>query len=272
MPPLNASSDHPLPQLSGRIMVVDDEPSVLAIAAAILNTIDVSPLKARNGEEALEIARSLAEQGQEISIAILDLTMPGGISGFETLEALRDIHPGVRVIACSGFFEEGALELCQSIGFSNILAKPYTPDSLLGMIRRTQNEAPPPRPQAVSSSPAPAPAPLFRPAPAAASLATATVAAHPASFEFDSDLLDEEEDSAPATAATLAAAPPIPGPVDTPEQSATFPSSQPPAAAPAQPKKRPFFLASALARSLTMRPRDQDSATPSTDPAASRSE
>jgi CheY-like chemotaxis protein len=278
MPPLNASSDHPLPQLSGRIMVVDDEPSVLAIAAAILNTIDISPLKARNGEEALEIARSLAEQGQEISIAILDLTMPGGISGFETLEALRDIHPTVRVIACSGFFEEGALELCLSIGFSNILAKPYTPDSLLGMIRRTQNEAPPPRLQTRASTPPPAPAPLFRPAPfvAAAAAPAASPSPSPVQFEFDSDLLDESrpEEVTPASepAPAAADAPPVPGPMDTPHLTGAFASPEPASAAVDHPKKRPFFLASALARGLRVRGRDQESPPPSNDSATSRSE
>lgn len=236
-------------------MVVDDEPSVLAIAAAILNTIDVSPLKARNGEEALDIARNLASQGQEISIAILDLTMPGGMSGFETLEALRDIHPGVRVIACSGFFEEGALELCQSIGFSNILAKPYTPDSLLGMIRRTQNEAPPPRPLTVSPATTPPPAPLFRPAPLATTATPAAVTAAPASFEFDSDLLEEDEE-APSNIAPPAP-PAIPGPVDTPQAAPVLSPMDPAPVAPSElPKKRPFFLASALAKGLRVRPRD----------------
>lgn len=133
---------------SGAILVVDDEPSVLAIAAAILNTVDIRPLKARNGEEAIEVLKREQEQGRHISTAILDLTMPGGLSGFETLEALRQIDPAIKVIACSGFFQEGALELCQSIGFNNILAKPYTPDSLLGIIRRVQHEGPvSPRPR-----------------------------------------------------------------------------------------------------------------------------
>lgn len=131
--------------VSGHILIVDDEPSVLAIAAAILNTIDVTPLKARNGENALTTVQSHYASGHKVALVILDLTMPGGMSGFETMSALRDIDPDIRVIACSGFFQDDALELCLSLGFSNILAKPYTPDSLLSLIRRTLHEAPPPR-------------------------------------------------------------------------------------------------------------------------------
>lgn len=129
------------PSSLGSILVVDDEPSILAIASAILNTVSLIPLKAANGEEAIAVMEAEYEEGRTITTAIVDLTMPGGLSGFETMEALKKIDPNIKVIACSGFFQEGALELCRSIGFANILAKPYTPDSFISMIRRTANES-----------------------------------------------------------------------------------------------------------------------------------
>jgi CheY-like chemotaxis protein len=124
----------------GTILVVDDEPSILAIASAILNTVSSTPLKASNGEEAIEVMEAEYLAGRTITTAIVDLTMPGGLSGFETMEGLKKIDSNIKVIACSGYFQEGALELCQSIGFANILAKPYTPDSFISMIRRTKGE------------------------------------------------------------------------------------------------------------------------------------
>lgn len=174
----------------GTLLVVDDEPSVLAIAAAILNTADISPFKARNGEEAIEVLRREHDQGRRINIVILDLTMPGGLSGFETLEALRKIDPTIKVIACSGFFQEGALELCQSIGFTNILAKPYTPDSLLGLIRRVQHEAPVPARTAPEAVAVAAEAPHQSPAFAAATGST-DIGFEPA---FEAPLLGEDEE------------------------------------------------------------------------------
>jgi CheY-like chemotaxis protein len=127
----------------GTILVVDDEPSILAIASAILNTVSSPPLKASNGEEAIELMEAEYLAGRSITTAIVDLTMPGGLSGFETMESLKRIDPNIKVIACSGYFQDGALELCQSIGFANILAKPYTPDSFISMIRRTKGESSP---------------------------------------------------------------------------------------------------------------------------------
>lgn len=249
--------------ISGHILIVDDEPSVLAIASAILNTIEVTPLKARNGEEALATVQSHYASGQQIALVVLDLTMPGGMSGFETMAALREIDPEIRVIACSGFFQDDALDLCRSIGFSNILAKPYTPDSLLGLIRRTLNEAPPPRPQfqpraSETSHEAPA---AFTPS------ASPTPSSPVASFNFSStqdDLDDDEEDepafhspSQPTHVATLESPPYQPvAQVETTIGSATALVAETPTPEPSPDttrSRRPSFLASALAQSVRSR-------------------
>jgi len=139
---LSHASSSSLTSHSGKVLVVDDEPSVLAIASAILSTIGSAPLKARNGEDAVEQVKQELDANSRVSVVIMDLTMPGGMSGFETMESLRQLDPNIRVVACSGFFQEGASELCQSIGFNAILAKPYTPESLLSVIRRVQHESP----------------------------------------------------------------------------------------------------------------------------------
>jgi CheY-like chemotaxis protein len=228
------NSAHLESPLEGTILVVDDEPSVLAIAAAILNTIGVTPRKARNGEEAVAAMQSEVAAGRKVALVVQDLTMPGGMSGFETMEALRDIDPDIRVIACSGFFQDGALELCRSIGFTNILAKPYTPDSLLGIIRRTLHESPPPRvPKPVTPvEPEPEGTSFFAPAAPVYSPASAAL---PATFQDDDD--EDEEDDAPLATAAV-----------TPEShSANTEAKEAPET------RRPSFLASALALSVRSR-------------------
>ena len=249
--------------ISGHILIVDDEPSVLAIASAILNTIEVTPLKARNGEEALATVQSHYASGHQVALVVLDLTMPGGMSGFETMAALREIDPDIRVIACSGFFQDDALDLCRSIGFSNILAKPYTPDSLLGLIRRTLNEAPPPRPpvQPRASDTSYAAPSAFTPS------ASTTPSNAVAPFNFSSsedDLDDEVEDeplyhslSQPAHVAPINSVPyhPIaqvePTIAPTPALVAELP--EPEVSADSTRSRRPSFLASALAQSVRSR-------------------
>ena len=46
------------------------------------------------------------------------------------------------VIACSGYFQDDARELCQAIGCYDIISKPYNFDVLGGCVRRAVNGLP----------------------------------------------------------------------------------------------------------------------------------
>jgi CheY-like chemotaxis protein len=118
------------------IMLVDDEPALRTVGKAILSTFDVPVLTASSGEDCLAALHAGAQQGALPDIILLDLTMPGGMSGVETLDQIQDHFPGIAVIACSGFFGDGADEVCQRLGFADSLPKPYTPDALAAVVRR----------------------------------------------------------------------------------------------------------------------------------------
>ena len=120
----------------GTVLVVDDESSVRAVTEAILKTNGADVHSAESGPDAVVIAEAFYEGGGRYTAVILDLTMPGGPSGFETLERLHEMDPHLPVIACSGYFQEDARDLCRAIGFAEILSKPFTPDVLSSVIRR----------------------------------------------------------------------------------------------------------------------------------------
>ena len=127
-----------------RVLIVDDEPHVLAVGKAVLEAHCFETLAARSGEEALDIVRRGLEVGERVTVAILDLTMPGGASGFEVLEWLRACDPALPVIACSGYFQDDVRELCQAIGFIDVLHKPFNLETLGVSVRRAMaqgNEA-----------------------------------------------------------------------------------------------------------------------------------
>ena len=119
-----------------RVLLVDDEPHVLAVGKAVLEAHGFEAVASRSGEEALELVRGGMEEGQRFTAAILDLTMPGGASGFEVLEWLRACDPRLPVIACSGYFQEDVKDLCQAIGFVDVLHKPFNLESLCLAVRR----------------------------------------------------------------------------------------------------------------------------------------
>ncbi|WP_395719189.1 response regulator [Prosthecobacter sp.] len=119
-----------------RVLIVDDEPHVLAVGKAVLEAHGFEATAVHTGEEALEIVRKGVEEGQRFTAAILDLTMPGGASGFEVLDWLRSCDPQLPVIACSGYFQEDVKDLCQAIGFADVLHKPFNLESLCLAVRR----------------------------------------------------------------------------------------------------------------------------------------
>lgn len=119
-----------------RVLIIDDEPHVLAVGKAVLEAHGFEAVACRSGEEALELVRVGLEEGQRFTAAILDLTMPGGASGFEVLEWLRACDPRLPVIACSGYFQDDVKDLCQAIGFVDVLHKPFNLESLCLAVRR----------------------------------------------------------------------------------------------------------------------------------------
>ncbi len=119
------------------IMVVDDDHAVLTMAKAILDAYGYTSLCAGSGEEALSLYREAVESGSPVGLVLLDMTLPGGISGLETLDALRAYDEGVRVIATSGYFED-TNEVAQGAkkrGFVGILPKPYTTERLMKLVQ-----------------------------------------------------------------------------------------------------------------------------------------
>jgi CheY-like chemotaxis protein len=125
-----------------RVLLIDDEPHVLAVGKAVLEAHGFEAIATRSGEEALELVRTGVEEGQRFTAAILDLTMPGGASGFEVLEWLRACDPRMPVIACSGYFQEDVKDLCQAIGFVDVLHKPFNLESLCLAVRRAMVQDP----------------------------------------------------------------------------------------------------------------------------------
>ena len=105
--------------------MVDDEEVVRRIASVTLERQGCRVLTAANGQAGLQI---FGEHRHEISLVILDLTMPV-MGGAETLRGLRRINPEVVVIASSGYDERDASRHFGS-GIAAFLKKPYAAAAL----------------------------------------------------------------------------------------------------------------------------------------------
>ena len=118
---------------SGRVLLVDDEPTLLETAKAMLMRMGMEVETAQDGLDALERFRvSPAEFG----LVILDLTMPR-MDGHQTFQALRNLRPELPVILSSGYNAQNSAELLQGPGPSAFLQKPYTIRDLKKVVAET---------------------------------------------------------------------------------------------------------------------------------------
>jgi len=121
----------------GRILLVDDEPVLRAMASTVLIAQGWEVLNASSAEEAAELLKYSVWNHYHVDLVILDLILPGGMSGMEAIEALRQIQPGLQFVASSSFFAgEESRNNCLSLGFDDVLPKPYTASSLAEMAER----------------------------------------------------------------------------------------------------------------------------------------
>jgi CheY-like chemotaxis protein len=133
VPPMQPSN----PAARGRILLVDDEPVLRAMASTVLIAQGWEVLNASSAEEAAELLKYCVWNHSPVDLVILDLILPGGMSGMEAIEALRKTQPGLRFVASSSFFAgEESRQNCLSLGFDDVLPKPYTAGSLAEMAER----------------------------------------------------------------------------------------------------------------------------------------
>ncbi|MFA5859334.1 MAG: response regulator, partial [Elusimicrobiota bacterium] len=109
----------------GRILVMDDEESILAIAEKMLAKLGYDVVTARNGEQAVEIYKQEMQSDKKIDAVILDLTIVGGMSGKDTIGQLLKIDTNVKAIVSSGYSTDIVVSEYDKYGFKGILPKPY---------------------------------------------------------------------------------------------------------------------------------------------------
>ena len=110
---------------TGRILVMDDEKYIRDIVGEILNEIGYEITTTIDGAEAVELYKEARDSGRPYDVVIVDLTVPGGMGGKETIQELRKIDPEVKAIICSGYTNDPMMVDFRKYGFKSAIAKPY---------------------------------------------------------------------------------------------------------------------------------------------------
>ncbi|MEI6511718.1 MAG: PAS domain-containing protein [bacterium] len=118
-------SESSIPNYSGHILVMDDEYLIRQVTKSALQNIGCDVEITSDGTEAIRLYEQATSEGRAFDGVILDLTVPGGMGGKETLEKLREIDPNVKAIVISGYSADPILANFKEYGFVGAIAKPF---------------------------------------------------------------------------------------------------------------------------------------------------
>lgn len=120
--------DQPVGRL--RILLLDDDAAVRHVVVRMLTSLGHEAIAVADGVSCVRELAQMQAAGRVCDLALLDLTLPGGMDGLETLAALREIAPGLPAVVVSGYHDEGVLADPQRHGFVSRLEKPFTSAAL----------------------------------------------------------------------------------------------------------------------------------------------
>ena len=143
--------------LTHRILVIDDNPAIhqdyrkilVADGKALTSQAEAGLFggqqpdttrprfdmdSAMQGRDGVELARAALAEGRPYSVAFVDMRMPPGWDGLETVEQLWKIDPDAQVVICSAYTDYDWLELLARLGHSDkliVVKKPFEPIEIL---------------------------------------------------------------------------------------------------------------------------------------------
>ena len=123
----------------GKILIMDDEEMVRSSLGEMIRAIGYEVELTKDGKEAVELYEKAMKSAEPFDAVILDLTVPGGMGGKETIKRLREIDPDINAIVSSGYSNDDVMANFREYGFSSVIVKPYNPRELSGILLNVLN-------------------------------------------------------------------------------------------------------------------------------------
>jgi len=122
--------------MATRILLVDDESSIIDVCRDILTNLGYTIFTAGSGQEAIAI---YTLNKDKIDLVILDMIMPG-LNGNETYNQLKSINPRVKVILSTGFSGGDQAQKILDNGCQGLIQKPFRIEDLSQKIREVLDQ------------------------------------------------------------------------------------------------------------------------------------
>lgn len=117
-----------------RVLIIDDDPAILALVSGILEAQGHSVIVTHDGQEGVK-----AFTNERFDLVVTDIVMPEQ-EGITTIGAIRRLNRTVPILAMSGSHTVGRygghLDAAAIVGANATLAKPLEPQTLIGTVDR----------------------------------------------------------------------------------------------------------------------------------------
>lgn len=121
---------------TGKVLLMEDEPFLRDTVGAMLSTLGYECVGTADGAQAIDALVAASQSERPFRAAILDLTIPGGMGGIETIQAIRRIDAHIPVFVSSGYADDAAIADPRAYGFTDSIRKPFRTSELAELLAR----------------------------------------------------------------------------------------------------------------------------------------
>jgi len=116
-----------------KILVIDDDQSILSIFEYILNEAGYETITAIDGYNAIEKVKN-----NKFDLVFTDVKMPG-LSGIDTYKEIRKLDPKLLVVMMTGYSVDELLKEAFELGAYGVIYKPFDMEEVLSIIEKIFN-------------------------------------------------------------------------------------------------------------------------------------
>jgi CheY-like chemotaxis protein len=120
-----------------RVLLVDDEPPVLAVTAEVLSRLGYEAVSFSDSRSALAAFEAAPER---FDVVVTDEVMPG-LTGTGLARVLHDHRPDLPIVLMSGYSGVSLTQWALAAGVSELLTKPLQSREMATMLARVLHRA-----------------------------------------------------------------------------------------------------------------------------------